>query len=691
MKQRNTSFQTIDRVEIPASWPPPQESIDSLDQLEDPKSCSTWRLGTQPNEVGHYLMLRNRLHFGQAEGTPFTRPPLNEDIDWTATSLGADQLLNGTYPFTSTIPNCDELLQACRTKTNHEELPAEISAQEFRGKIKTWREATTTSPSGGRHLGRYKALFSSGIYEMLGEDANEISMADKQEALAALILAIINYCIRNAYVLERWKTITNVMIFKETGNYKIHRLRVIHIYEADFNLVLAVKWRQLLRHADERELINEGQYGGRPGCEAQSLTLLEELKYDLSYLTRRTLFNFDNDASSCYDRIVVSLASVINRKYGINAKVAAVHAATLQQAKFYLKTAAGISTKYYSPSQRFPIHGTGQGSGNSPSIWLFISSTLFDVHHSTAHGATFVSPDGDLSVPFSMVGFVDDSTGTYNDFQPQEERSIHALLQRMECDAQIWNNLLHCSGGKLELPKCSFHVLRFQFQPNGQPVPSLETYEGMIQILDLETQTRVPIPSKCAFAHHKTLGHLKAPYSGQNAALRHVQEKANKLALLISISPINRQGAYVAYNTVFVPSIQYTLPQSFFSRKALDKAQSESMSKIIAKCGRYNRKTARAILLAPISHAGGGFLPWYLLQGEGQITHFVKHRRTNSLVSRTLKIAVKWAQWQAGTPISIFEDTTSPIPYLECRWLRSLREFLGFINAKIYVDIPLAA
>ena len=89
------------------------------------------------------------------------------------------------------------------------------------------------------------------------------------------------------------------MIFKEPMNFQIHRLRVIHIYKADFNLLLAVKWRQLLRSADDADLINKGQYGGRPGCEAQSLTLLEELKYDLSYLTRRSLVNFDNDATSC--------------------------------------------------------------------------------------------------------------------------------------------------------------------------------------------------------------------------------------------------------------------------------------------------------------------------------------------------------------------------------------------------------
>ena len=105
-------------------------------------------------------------------------------------------------------------------------------------------------------------------------------------------------------------------------------------------------------------------------------------------MTRRTLFNFDNDATSCYDRIIVALASLINRKYGLHRQVVTVHASTLQQARFHLRTINGISDQFYSHSIQFPVYGSGQGSGNSPGIWLFISSTLCDVHNSISQGAT---------------------------------------------------------------------------------------------------------------------------------------------------------------------------------------------------------------------------------------------------------------------------------------------------------------
>ena len=685
MKAASGPVQKLDRVEIPYSWPQPGQPVTSITQLEDPKTSNEWRLITDPQEIEYYLMLRNRLHFGQAEGTPFTASPLNTEFDWPATSNAADQVLGAAYVSHSTYPQCAELLKACKARAVLDSISPELTKEEFRGKIRTWRETTTTSPS-GRHLGRYKALFTTVPEDTPESDSDEIPLAVKQEEILQLKLSLINYCIRNTYTLNRWKNVVNVMIFKDPGNYKIHRLRVIHIYEADFNAILAIKWRQLLHFATNHGLINEGQYGGRPGCEAQSLTLFEELKYDLAYLTRRTLFNFDNDATSCYDRIIVPLASIVNRKFGMHRRIVAIHAETLRQAQFRLKTASGTSDLHYSHCLQFPIHGTGQGSGNSPCIWLFISSTLFDIHQAQAHGARFVSPDGTNEVRISMVGFVDDSNGSCNDFQPATQATLDQLFHRMESDAQLWNDLLYCTGGKLELQKCSFHVLHFEFLSDGRPRPSLERHDDQIHIRDAESQTHVPIPSKRSFESHRTLGHQKSPYASSfTTDLKDLQKNADRLALAIAMCPTNREGARLAYHTIFIPSVKYTLPQSFFPRNSLEQAQTSSIGKIIAKCG-LNRNTARALIYAPLSYAGGGFMPWHLLQGEGQILHFIKHWRSTTFISSTLRLAVQWTQWQSGHYNPVLEDVRYPLPYLECRWIRSLRMFLQEINGSLKLD-----
>jgi len=160
----------------------------------------------------------------------------------------------------------------------------------------------------------------------------------------------------------------------------------------------------------EEGTINKGQYGGCPGREPTALTLIEELHIDYSILTREQIVQFDNDVSSCYDRILVAISSLASRKFGIHKDVVMVHAKTLKEAKFKLNTYKGVPESWYSHCTAFPIHGTGQGLGNAPVIWCFISSIVFDCHNQKAHGIVFSSPDRQVVARMSMVGFVDDST-----------------------------------------------------------------------------------------------------------------------------------------------------------------------------------------------------------------------------------------------------------------------------------------
>ena len=53
--------------------------------------------------------------------------------------------------------------------------------------------------------------------------------------------------------------------------------------------------------------------------------------------------NFDNDAASCYDQILMSVASLSGRKYGVHRKIVYVHAATLEEAEYKLKLSSKTS------------------------------------------------------------------------------------------------------------------------------------------------------------------------------------------------------------------------------------------------------------------------------------------------------------------------------------------------------------
>jgi hypothetical protein len=105
---------------------------------------------------------------------------------------------------------------------------------------------------------------------------------------------------------------------------------------------------------------------------------------------------------------------------------------TLRDAQYHIRTELGLSTTSYTHHQDMPIYGTGQGSGNSPLIWCFISSLLFDCYDALAHHASYCNPDRTHQINLNMIGFVDnDSNGQVNSFECDESKiELQRLVQK---------------------------------------------------------------------------------------------------------------------------------------------------------------------------------------------------------------------------------------------------------------------
>eukprot|EP00957_Ditylum_brightwellii_P011216 849030-Ditylum_brightwellii.AAC.1 len=57
--------------------------------------------------------------------------------------------------------------------------------------------------------------------------------------------------------------------------------------------------------------INRGLHGRRKGHDVQTLSLIKELKYDISYSLWKTLIDFYNNAALWYDSILPKISSLI--------------------------------------------------------------------------------------------------------------------------------------------------------------------------------------------------------------------------------------------------------------------------------------------------------------------------------------------------------------------------------------------
>ena len=113
------------------------------------------------------------------------------------------------------------------------------------------------------------------------------------------------------------------------------------------------------------------------------------------------------------------------------------------------------------------------------------------------------------------------------------------------------------------------------------------------------------------------------------------------------------------YETVFKPSVEYPLGQSFLSKKQLLSIERKTLPRIRAMCG-FNRNTSKAILEAPIELSGGGFTPFHVTANALSMMHFIRNWRTEE---EDLGKIIR-CTYDAGVSFSLFEKPDIKLPHL---------------------------
>jgi hypothetical protein len=503
---------------IPSSKPRSSSSISMIkiprNPNDDPKHPNTeFRTVVDPIEMESLLISRNQKHFSQARDTPFASNTISDTLGWGAHLPPADLVLDGSYDLDSltTDRHAKLLLQQCQRI--NPELPHSISLDETQKGYLNWNINTSTSPS-GRHLSHQHILF----HPSGSTDPEEIEfIANTKSDMWLLHHAPIQYATTHGYCFNRWHQVVNTMIEKEPGNPMLHRLRVIHLYESDYNLILGIKFRQLIRSCLDKGQFNPGCYGGLANKQALDPVFLELMQYDYTSMTLTDHIKFANDAGSCYDRIIASPSNILARSRGLHKNIAALHGNMLETAVYRIKTQLGISSSSYSHSLLHPVFGTGQGSRSSALIWNVNGSSYLDAYDSLCHGALYEDPTMTLFLTVGMAGFVNDNSCQSN-CHPRQRGS---LIARATHDAQLWSDLLYSSGGILEHDKCSYHYMRTDFDQHGAPILRAGSHGDPIIIRNHEN---IPTALKqlSVYTLYKTLGTFQCPGSnprGQADAL----------------------------------------------------------------------------------------------------------------------------------------------------------------------------
>jgi hypothetical protein len=621
---------------------------------------------TCPASISTALIEQQYKQFGQAQHTPCVNGPIGAILP--PFDLPADttnSILDGNFDLMSQI---DEPMQAVHDFFAHlqrphasdgSEIDTTFSVDDFTQGFKKVHERISSSAS-GRHMGHYKA-----------------ALHNKQ--LSQMYATMINLPMRHQFVPKRWCTTIQVLIEKDKGRPKIDRLRTIQLVEADFNMVLKVIFgRRLVHHADDKGFLPKSQFGSRPGVSCISAVVLKTISLDLLRQLRQDACIFNNDAMGCYDRIIPSIGMLSCMRLGLPRAPAITLLKILHSMKYHIRTALGLTEDSFSNAVDW-ILGTLQGSGASPAIWLAISSVLLAALEQKSPGITFRSPDGSVADSRAADAFVDDT-----DLYISVDIPFPDLAQRAQTAAQHWEQLLYTSGGALNLTKCFWYGVTWEWingfprmQPNSQAPATIQLTNGH------NTTLHTIIRKEC-WEGMRTLGVRLAPLGNfeDEHAYRILQFRG--LAQNILSSPISRFDAYLGYVTMIQPILRYPLGATSFTPTQCATLDASFIGPILSKMG-LSSKTPRAIIYGPTDQGGGlGHGNTETMQGQEHLTLILSHLRQQDQLGQVMRISLDTLNLFLGLPkYPLTYDFDQIKKYHEPLWLTNTWAFLSSIDGSV--------
>jgi hypothetical protein len=203
----------------------------------------------------------------------------------------ADAVLDGSrksaYPVVQLL--MDELVRPAHNHTP----PIDDLLSAVTNRLKKWDETTSVPPFSKRYLTQYISLIRIIREPSKNQDPPPIlppeaqTLAEIAKELLQLHVSLLQLAIQHNQSYARWQRVANLMLEKDFGIPKIHRLRIIHLYEADLNLLLGIYFaRVLVRHIESNDGFNDGCYGNRAGLSAHEPVFVEELQNTVCYLSR---------------------------------------------------------------------------------------------------------------------------------------------------------------------------------------------------------------------------------------------------------------------------------------------------------------------------------------------------------------------------------------------------------------------
>jgi hypothetical protein len=383
--------------------------------------------------------------FTQASDTPFLQGSLLRTFGYNANQHAAQAVLDGTFQPAQDVSHytCN-FLKELTMPDSIRTLPSISGTVSTEDHCNSWRRMNIRTGSSP-----YGPLFCD---YMAGAQDPEVAAVDAS-------LSSIPYM--TGFSPTIWQKASDVMIPKKKSSRHVQKLRIIVLFDAMFNMINKRIAREMILRAQTLKLLPDEAYGGVPGRRATTCSLNKILALDIIRMERRMATLCSNDAKSCYDRIVHTVASLCMQRLGVSEATCFTIFNTLQTLQHHVRTAFGERPTGYGAAH-IPLHGVGQGNGAGPAIWLAITIPLINMLRKAGFGLKVQSPFSHDDSTMSCFVYVDDADSIHSPL-PQDTRTVSDIIADMQRMLDTWSGALHATGGMIESSKSYWYLIAFKW------------------------------------------------------------------------------------------------------------------------------------------------------------------------------------------------------------------------------------
>jgi hypothetical protein len=430
-----------------------------------------------------------------------------------------------------------------------------------------------------------------------------------------------------------------------------------------------------VKHGENLCQLNNNQHGSQRGRKSLDPVHLQLISMDLCRILKLNIASFDNDASACYDRIIVALGMLAARRLGMPENAIRCHSQALELMKYTVKTIYGISKQNYHGTPFEPLFGTGQGSGASPAVWLTLVVILLNTLDKLIKSRmSFQSPDHKQLHERLADAFVDDTSMGFTD---PGLLSYSSMITELQHIAQTWEKLLHYSGGALNLKKCHWWMMYWEWTDGRPMLRPHRPDDPSVQLTKGRDTTPHIIKHSGTTQANRILGVFLAPNGDFTKQLSKLRQKAHQYSSRLRKSRLTPNEAYTFYRTTYyLPAMTYTLPALACDEEELQQVQSAVLPALLNQLGVHS-KYPTALCHAPTIYAGLDIADLRTESGVSLLKALRDSVFANTKHGRMMITSIKTSQLESGLhlPLLLLNPATT-VSYLTPTWITTIRQYL---------------